>query len=89
MTGQPPDPRKPNPPRDPLPLESTTPWLCGEGEAVDVVMSSRVRLARNIAALPFIPKSGKRERLRTLEIAREHIFRANLSPKMVQEKNLD
>jgi protein arginine kinase len=83
MTGQPPEPRKPNPPRDPLPLESTTPWLCGEGEAVDVVMSSRVRLARNIAALPFIPKSGKRERMRTLEIAREHIFRANLAPKMV------
>ena len=28
-------------------------WLCGEGEAVDVILSSRVRLARNLADADF------------------------------------
>ena len=31
-------------------------WLRGEGPMHDVVISSRVRLARNLAELPFLTK---------------------------------
>ena len=32
-------------------------WLRGLGDSSDVVMSSRVRLARNIAGFPFTPQA--------------------------------
>ncbi|MFZ4574330.1 MAG: protein arginine kinase [Phycisphaerales bacterium] len=83
MSDPSPDPRSADRPGAPLPLESTTPWLLGEGDGVDVVMSSRVRLARNIAQLPFLPKSGRADRQRSLQMARERIFKADLAPRMV------
>ncbi|HHY91795.1 MAG TPA: ATP--guanido phosphotransferase, partial [Firmicutes bacterium] len=33
-------------------------WL-GEGPSSDIVVSSRIRLARNLADLPFPPAAGK------------------------------
>lgn len=68
------------PPGEPLPE-----WLRGEGEASDVVLSSRVRLARNLAAVPFGSKSGPAERARSLEMCRDQILMAPLSSRIVWE----
>ena len=40
-------------------LKSPTEWLRGEGPENDVVVSSRIRLARNLAGFPFITKLQK------------------------------
>ena len=36
-----------------------SPWSSGEGEQKDVVLSSRIRLARNFAQYPFPLKQTK------------------------------
>jgi protein arginine kinase len=74
----------PSDPKKPLPaFEATTEWLRGEGECYDVVLSSRVRLARNLAGMPFAAKSSKKDRLATLETCRNQILRAGLSERMI------
>lgn len=42
-------------------IKNPTEWLRGTGPDVDVVMSSRIRLARNLAGLPFISKLTKEQ----------------------------
>ncbi len=49
------------------------PWLSGEGESADVVLSSRVRLARNLAGVRFVGKTDRRERMHVLEACKERI----------------
>ena len=72
------------PPSQPgQPFEATTEWLRGEGEAHDVVLSSRVRLARNLAGAPFAAKSGRKDRLATLEACRNQVLRAGLAERLV------
>ncbi len=39
-----------------------TPWLAGTGPDADVVVSSRVRLARNFAGLPFLTRATSPQR---------------------------
>jgi protein arginine kinase len=68
---------------NPLPLSVLPPWLAGEGECVDVAMSSRVRLARNMAALPFMPKAQRRDRQQVLDMCRDQILRAGVSTRMM------
>ena len=51
------------------PTRSTGEWLRGEGPLADVVISSRVRLARNIAQFPFLTSAAagqKSEIFRTI-----------------------
>ncbi len=48
-------------------------WLRGEGEASDVVLSSRVRLARNIAGFPFMTRASRADRQQILELAKRRI----------------
>ncbi len=49
-------------------LVSTMPqWCDSEGEAAELVISSRARLARNLTTLPFVHRSIKNERLRVIE----------------------
>ncbi|QGJ69297.1 ATP:guanido phosphotransferase YacI [Planctomycetales bacterium 10988] len=38
-------------------------WLRGEGTDADIVMSSRIRLARNIAEYPFISRASQQDRV--------------------------
>jgi protein arginine kinase len=45
-------------------------WLRGEGPESDVVMSSRIRLARNVADVPFATRADEAQRARTLEQVR-------------------
>jgi protein arginine kinase len=76
-------PPSPNNPGGPTPPETVTEWLRGEGEANDVVLSSRVRLARNVSGAPFAAKSSRRDRLGTLEACRNQVLRAGLAERLV------
>ena len=42
-------------------------WYLDSGKESDVVLSSRVRLARNIREIPFIPKATRQEQLEVLQ----------------------
>ena len=48
-------------------------WLRGTGPESDIVMSSRVRLARNLAHFPFVSRASEQERLDTEALLRERI----------------
>lgn len=48
-------------------------WLRGEGGQSDVVLSSRVRLARNLAGFAFAPRSEEEQRQKVLDLARAAI----------------
>ncbi len=52
-------------------------WLKGIGNACDVVMSSRVRLARNIAGFPFTPQASRIDRAQILEACKSRILNMN------------
>ena len=49
-------------------------WLRAEGEASDVVMSSRVRLARNLAGYPFMTRATGEDRVQILDLCRRRIL---------------
>jgi protein arginine kinase len=49
-----------------VPAGFTAEWLRGEGAEVDVVVSSRVRLARNLADEPFPGRAGVAQKKRVL-----------------------
>jgi len=49
-------------------------WLRGLGESNDVVMSSRVRLARNISGFPFTPQATRVDRSQVLEACKHRIL---------------
>lgn len=42
-------------------IENTGEWLKGTGDSANIVMSSRIRLARNLADVPFPNKASKKE----------------------------
>ncbi len=58
-------------------------WLRGKGQASDVVMSSRVRLARNLDGFRFMPRAERGERERVLGLCKAAILDANLAPRML------
>ncbi len=64
-------------------LEVGAEWLRGEGELSDVLLSSRVRLARNLAGRLFATKATRRDRQETLDVCREWLMRAELASKMI------
>lgn len=72
----------PTPGGGPL-FDAMTEWLRAEGESADVVLSSRARLARNVAGVPFIGKANRRDRLRTLERCRDCVLGAGIAHKFV------
>lgn len=59
--------------------ENGTEWLRSAGASSDVVMSSRVRFARNLAGWRFGHKAGHGDRQKVLEICRDRIAAAGLS----------
>ena len=42
--------------------QATGEWLKGTGPESDIVMSSRVRLARNLAQFPFVGRATEQDR---------------------------
>jgi len=49
-------------------------WLRGSGPESDIVISSRIRLARNLADYPFITKATDQDRSRIEKILREAVM---------------
>ena len=60
-----------------------TEWLRGGGGSSDVVMSSRVRLARNLAGFPFMPKADRTAREQILRLCRRQIESARIAPRLM------
>jgi protein arginine kinase len=58
--------------------EAGTEWLRGEGDAADVVMSSRARLARNLTGFPFVGRAGRAQRRQVLDLCRDRILSCGL-----------
>jgi len=69
-------------------------WLRGEGPQSDIVVSSRVRLARNLAGFPFVARANRRQRFEVLERCKEQIVSRRLAANvlwvdMIQSPPLD
>lgn len=60
-----------------------TEWVRAEGPGSDVVISSRVRLARNFAGFPFPPKAAEVESRQIVELAHRHILGLDLAPSVM------
>ena len=48
-------------------------WLRGTGPESDIVMSSRVRLARNLAHFPFVSRASEQDRVEIEKLLRDRI----------------
>jgi len=72
-------------------LKQTSEWLRGVGPESDIVMSSRIRLARNLENQPFATRSTKTSQAEVLKIVREGILQSSLikRPLMVEIGELD
>ncbi|MEQ8844048.1 MAG: protein arginine kinase [Phycisphaerales bacterium] len=64
-------------------------WLNGEGYCNDVVLSSRVRLARNFAGYPFVNSAASEDLTQIIRVAERHILSAQLAPQMLWVDLLD
>ncbi len=59
-----------------------SPWLSDDGPDADVVMSCRVRLARNIAGFPFVGRADDTQRREILKIAEQVVLSSELADGM-------
>lgn len=57
-------------------------WLRGSGPESDIVISSRIRLARNLAEFPFISKATPQDRAEIEKMLRERVMSAPAAAKM-------
>jgi len=71
-----------NDPGGPIPLDQIcrgAAWLSQRGDDSDVVVSTRVRLARNLAGLPFASKANPDQRRAVVDLVRQGLDRAELT----------
>ena len=59
-----------------------TEWLRGQGQDADVVLSSRVRLARNLSGIPFVNKATRPQRQQVLDLCRAQLQESGLGRSM-------
>jgi len=57
-------------------------WLRGTGPDVDVVVSTRIRLARNIAGVPFTTRASKKQKSEIEARVREAVEKSLLVPRL-------
>ncbi len=57
-------------------------WLRGTGPESDIVISSRIRLARNIAALPFTNRASAYQKAEIETMLRDRVARLELDPRL-------
>lgn len=57
-------------------------WLRGTGPESDIVISSRIRLARNLAAFPFTGRASTPQKAEIEGMLRERITRLEVSPRL-------
>src|SRR5438876_6302702 len=55
-------------------------WLRGSGPESDIVISSRIRLARNLAAFPFTNRSSSYQKAEIEALLRDRIAKLELDP---------
>ena len=55
-------------------LNNTGEWVKCTGPDCDIVMSSRIRLARNLSGYPFAHWASKKEQEAVLQVSRESIL---------------
>jgi protein arginine kinase len=58
-------------------------WLRGTGPESDIVVSSRIRLARNLAAFPFSNRASPHQKSEIEALLRERISKMDMEPKLV------
>ena len=59
-------------------------WLRGSGPEADIVISSRIRLARNLADFPFISRAPEQDRARIEKILREAVLQTDGGRKLIE-----
>ena len=59
------------------------PWLRDDGPDTDVVMSCRVRVARNIAGFPFVNKASDKQHRELVSITRQVVLGTDLAEGMI------
>lgn len=64
-------------------LEGGAEWLRTDGKDSDVVMSSRIRYARNVAGFPFPNRASGNERRELLALVKERTLNAGLADKLL------
>lgn len=57
-------------------------WLRGTGPESDIVISSRIRLARNLAAFPFTNRASAHQKADIEGLLRDRIGKLDLTPRM-------
>src|SRR5262245_6110730 len=57
-------------------------WLRGSGPESDIVISSRIRLARNLAAFPFTNRASGYQKAEIETLLRDRILKLELSPRL-------
>src|SRR5438874_4802997 len=63
-------------------IPTTGEWLRGTGPEADLVISSRIRLARNLAAFPFTNRSSPHQKGEIETLLRERIAKLELEPQL-------
>ncbi len=58
-------------------------WLRGAGPEADIVISSRIRLARNLADFPFISRANEQDRERIESILHERVLSLEASSQLL------
>ncbi len=58
-------------------------WLKGAGPESDIVLSSRVRLARNLAQFPFLTRASGEQRQQLTTLIRQAIEDSDIAPDML------
>ncbi len=62
---------------------SQSAWLSDNGPESDVVMSCRVRLARNLVGFPFVVRASDAQRRELVHLARQVVLQSDLSQEMI------
>src|SRR5436190_15531419 len=57
-------------------------WLRGTGPESDIVISSRIRLARNLAAFPFTNRASAHQKAEIETLLRDRIGKLEVDPRL-------
>lgn len=57
----------------PVSIDNVGEWLSGSGPEADIVISTRLRLARNVAGFPFLTRTTDKQRAKLEALLREQI----------------
>ncbi len=58
-------------------------WLRGSGPMSDVVISSRIRLARNLSGFPFLSRASRHQKQTLEQRLRDVILASNIAPQLL------